>query len=247
MKKIISRLKKDPVGLIKRGLYKLIVGPLRYGKGQDYSADKYWQDRFTKYGLSFKGAGHEGLSEEENKKVYKQAQDIFIDLCKKESLHFNNISVLEIGCGSGFYTKFLLDLGVRDYTGVDITDVLFPELKKKFPEFKFVKKDITKDKIEGKFDLIVMIDVIQHIVNEDNLSSALENVRGSLEDDGIFIISPVNKKSKKHLFYVHWWSEEDIRSEFSEYAFIKSTPLDNNGSYMLVIKHSGFKKERKLR
>lgn len=195
---------KNIIMKLKRGLCKKTIGSLKYSKRNDYDASTYWHDRFSKYGLSFKGAGHEGLTEEENKRLYKQARDVFIDTLQKENLDFSNLRILEIGCGNGFYTKLLYDLGIKDYVGIDITDVLFPELKRNFPEFKFIKKDITKDRIEDKFDLILMIDIIEHIVTEDKFTSALDNVKNCLSNNGLFFISPIRKKSKRHLFYVKW-------------------------------------------
>jgi hypothetical protein len=66
--------------LIFRAIKKLIFMPLKYKKGDDYNAEKYWQNRFEKYDNSLKGIGHEGLSHKKNKKMYKQAKNDFINL-----------------------------------------------------------------------------------------------------------------------------------------------------------------------
>lgn len=234
IKDILLRFKKDPFGFIKRSLYKTIIGPIKYKKGDNYDAEKYWQDRFKKYNLSLKGAGDEGLSKEENEKVYKKAAKIFVDLCQKESIDFKNIKVLEIGCGTGFYTELLKSLGVKSYTGVDITDIFFNNFRKKFPKYNFIKKDITLDKIEGKFDLIIMIDVIEHIVEESKLTSAMENIKNYLSNKGIFMVSAVTNRSKKDLFYVRSWSLEDIKKRFPSYIFRNLVPFRD--ANMLVIK-----------
>ena len=68
LKDILSRFKKDPLDFIRRALFKTIVGSRKYGKGNDYDATRYWHNRFSKYGQSLKGAGDEGLSEEDLKK-----------------------------------------------------------------------------------------------------------------------------------------------------------------------------------
>lgn len=218
---VFSKFKKDPLGFIRRALYKTLIGPLKYGKKNNYDAARYWHDRFSRYGFSYKGAGDEGSSEEENRERYAKAAKVFTDLCQRECVDFQNAnaSVLEIGCGTGFYTQLFHNLGVNNYVGVDITDVLFPDLKKQFPQFRFIRKDITSDKIDGKFDLIVMIDVIEHIVNEDKLSFAMENVKNCLSNNGIFIVAPLMEVSKKHLFYFRSWSLEDIKQRFSGYIF----------------------------
>ena len=234
IKNNLSRFRKNPLGFIKRVFHKVIIGPSKYSRDNDYDAEKYWKDRFSKYNLSLKGVGDEGLSEEENKKMYLEAAGVLMDLCKRESIDFQNVNVLEVGCGAGFYAQFFDDLGVKKYTGIDITDALFLELKRNFPRFKFIKKDVTSDRIKGKFDLIIMIDVIEHIVKESRLSSAMENIKDCLADNGIFMISPVNNISKKHLFYLRSWSIKDIKQRFPGYIFKNLASFRD--ANMLVIK-----------
>jgi 2-polyprenyl-3-methyl-5-hydroxy-6-metoxy-1,4-benzoquinol methylase len=217
----------NSLGLIQRGLYKTFIGSAIYGKKDDYDAQKYWSDRFSKYGHSLKGVGNEGLSEQENEKAYAEAAKIFIDVCQKQDqdIDFPNARVLEIGCGTGFYTQILSDLGVKNYLGVDITDVLFPELKQKFPHFHFIRKDITVDKIAKSFDLIVMIDVIEHIVNGSKFTFAMNNVKSCLDKQGVFIVAPILEASKRELFYVRSWSIEDINNNFQNYNIGELVPF----------------------
>lgn len=233
-KSILSRFKSDPLGFIGRALYKSIIGRLKYGRGGDYDAERYWHDRFSRYGLSAQGAGDEGLSEQENEVMYAEAGRVFTALCQEEGLYFPSLRVLEIGPGSGFYTELLRGFGVRDYVGADITDVLCPELRRKFPEFSFVKKDITRDTVDGKFDLILMIDVIEHIVSEEKFSCAMENVKKCLLENGTFMVAPITKTSKRHLFYVRWWSMEDIQRRFRGYTFREPVPFRNG--HLLIVK-----------
>jgi len=198
---------------------------------------RYWHDRFSKYGLLLKGVGDEGISEKENNVMYTEAGKVFTDLCRCEDIDFKSVKVLEIGCGTGFYTQLLKDLGVENYVGIDITDVLFTELRKKFPRFKFIQnvlftelrkkfprfkfiqKDVNRDEIEEKFDLILMIDVIEHIVNEDKLTFALNNAAKRLSDKGLFFLSPIMGKSKRRLFYVKWWSQDAVKQRLNGYIF----------------------------
>ena len=236
LKRMLSKIKKNPLELLKRALYKTTVGPMKYKKGDDYDAESYWHDRFSKYGKTLKGAGDEGLSEDENRRMYVEAAEIFTDICRKQSINFENADVLEVGVGTGFYTKLLHDLGVKKYTGVDITDLFFKQHRQDFPQYRFIKKDITADKIEGKFDLIIMIDVIEHIVSKTKLAFCMDNIKGCLSEKGIFIVAPVMDTSKKHLFYLSSHSLEDIKKMFSGYIFEAAVPFRDGD--MLVIKRA---------
>jgi SAM-dependent methyltransferase len=219
--------------LLKRVLFKTLTGPLKYGRKNGYDAARYWGDRFARYGGSLRGAGHEGISEEANEEMYREAARVFTDLCRQQGVDFPKARVLDIGCGTGFYAQLLRDLGVRQYTGLDVADVLLPELAARFPEYEFKRGDITEEKVEGEFDLVLMIDVIEHIVEESRFSRAMENVKSCMSDRGVFIVSGMRDVSKKHLFYLRWWSVEDVKRRFPEFQY--SAPMPFRDCYVLAV------------
>ena len=223
----IKRIKKDPLKVIFRAFNKYIFGTIHYKKGNGYDAALYWKDRFNKYRDSIKGPGDEGLTEKENMEMYNQARKTFLKFCKAEKVSFTKSKVLEVGPGTGFYTEILKSSGVKNYTGLDITDVAISKLKKENPSFKFIKRDITKSPPPEKYDLVVMIDVIEHIVEEEKLKKAIGNIKKSLKPKGIFILAPVMQRSKKHLFYVHHWTLKDIEALFKNYRSSKPVPFRN--------------------
>jgi SAM-dependent methyltransferase len=222
---ILSRFAKDPLGFIKRVFYKLFIGPVKYGKGNDYDAARYWDDRLGKYGDSLKGAGDEGKSDTDNLAEYELDKRLFLEKCDREHVDYKNTSVLDIGCGTGFYTDILMRMGIKNYTGVDITDTLFDKHHKNFPDFKFIKKDFTAEKHEGKYDLIIMIEVLEHVINDDKLSVAMDNVKNCLAENGIFIVSSIWKKGGKHMFYVRKWTLDEIKQRFEGYQISEMTPF----------------------
>lgn len=235
MKKLFKKIFRDPFSFIKRAFYKTIIGPLKYQKKDDYKAEEYWRNRFSKYGLSLRGSGDEGLSEEENKKNYSKLAISLENLLSEENFDYQSIKVLDIGCGTGFFTKFLYNSGVKNYVGIDITNVLFPQLKERFTDYVFLKKDISTEKIEEKYDLIIMIDIIEHIVKKSKFTFAMENINHSLSENGVFVIAPVMKKNKKHLFYLKSWSQKDILQNFIN-CKVKEGNLLKDYSYLLLKK-----------
>lgn len=232
----LSKLMSDPVGLLRRAATKLLVAPIKYRSANGYDAARYWQDRLSKHGRSLKGVGDEGLSEEENLKMYLEAGQVLLTLCKKEGIDLRSAKVLEIGCGTGYYTQLLSEHGVQSYVGIDITDVFFSDLKDEYPEFSFLRKDITTEDLNGNYDLILMIDVIEHITELKKLNHALNQVKKNLSANGVFIIAPVPKKGRKSLFYVRFWSLEDISRLFNGYRI--GIPESFRYSQIVAIKKS---------
>lgn len=225
MNGFLQKFCHDPIGFFGRAMYKVFLAPLKYKKKGGYDAGRYWHDRFKKHGLSFKSVGDEGLNDEQNQAMYEQAAKIILALCAQEKIDLSQVRVLEIGCGNGFYTQLLWNSGVRHYVGMDITDIFFPTLKQRHPGYEFVQQDITKGSIHSTFDLILMIDVIEHIVGDPELDHALANVAGALADTGLFLLAPVSDKGKRSLFYVRFWTTSEINKRLPGYAYRPSIPF----------------------
>jgi len=187
-------------GAIKRRLSR-ILQYCKYKNLKDYNAKLYWSDRLLKYGVSFRGVGRIDLSENANKRMYREARQAFLRLCDEHDVKFSDISMLDIGCGTGFYAKIYQENGGKKYLGVDITDVLFPMLRREFPGFEFRRLDISMENLSGKFDLVIMIDVTQHIISSRKFSHAMENVRTCLNKNGLFITTSWLSNRISNSFY----------------------------------------------
>jgi SAM-dependent methyltransferase len=212
----LSRTRVGPIDLTKLAVQKLITGRLKYKSDSRFEARRFWDDRFNRYGTSLRGAGMDGLSEEENDRMYQEAARVLLKTFASQGAELATARVLEIGCGPGFYTRLMSANGVRSYVGVDITDVLFPKLKAEFPDFVFIKADVTADQLPGEYDVIFVIDVLEHILTTDALDRALGNVQRVLAPGGLLVIGPSMDRERRHLYYVHFWSVEDVRSRLPD-------------------------------
>ncbi|MQB01591.1 MAG: methyltransferase domain-containing protein [Actinobacteria bacterium] len=222
-----DRRPKIDFGLLKRAISKKLTGSIKYRSRAGYDAQRYWSERFNKYGSSLRGAGHEGLSEEANEKMYLEAAGVFQGVVGPILGHLTEPRVLEIGCGTGFYTSLFNQLGLDNYTGVDITNVLFDRHRRRFPRYRFLQADITKHPIDGSYDLAIMIDVIEHIVTRDALEAAFANLRAALAPGGYLIVGPQFDQSRRHLFYVHFWSVEDVKTAYAEWDEVERKAFRN--------------------
>ena len=89
--------------------------------------------------------------------------------------------VLEIGCGSAGVLAAFLE---RDCTGagIDILETSIDVARKKlapYPDVSLLAKDIylvdVEQELKGKFDIILLKDVIEHIHNQEKLIASLKN------------------------------------------------------------------------
>ena len=209
-----------------RILWKLFVGPFKYRGRGSYDAEKYWRDRHHTYSTGYRGSGNEALSEEENARLYQENVARFRAICREHGVALGpGTRVLEIGCGNGVYTRVCRESGVTDYTGIDITDELFPALGRDFPGYRFAKADCTRPMEPAPaYDTILMIDVIEHITAPENLAGAMANARRLLKPGGAFLVSPVMDSSRKRMFYVRSWAEPDLVRHFPGWG-VERTPF----------------------
>jgi SAM-dependent methyltransferase len=234
---LIDRIRAGPISLITRVIHKKLIGPYRYRSPSGYDAARFWRDRFEKYGPSLRGVGDEGLSEAENRARHSETSRILMNAAADAGIHWPSARVLEVGCGSGFFTKKLQEAGVPSLVGVDITEALFPMLRTQFPDYEFRVADITADPIVGEFDLILMIDVLEHIVTDVGLRNAAGHLRGALAPGGFLLLGPVMARARRHLFYVRFWSTNQIRGLFSDLQELE--PLNFGGGFLMRFWHRG--------
>jgi 2-polyprenyl-3-methyl-5-hydroxy-6-metoxy-1,4-benzoquinol methylase len=76
-------------------------------------------------------------------------------------------SVLEVGCGYAAVFSHYRE-NIDSYTGVEMTHKRVKDLRKKYPEADFYKRDLDQEelKLNGKYDTILSIAVIEHLFNQ---------------------------------------------------------------------------------
>ncbi|MBN1820710.1 MAG: class I SAM-dependent methyltransferase [Prolixibacteraceae bacterium] len=105
----------------------------------------------------------------------------FINGCKKIS---PETSVLEIGCGEGGNLKPFMDLGCK-ITGIDLSErkielaVDFFKEHKNYKNLTLICDDIYNRKNLGKFDIIILRDVIEHIPGQDRFMDYMKSYLNS--------------------------------------------------------------------
>ncbi len=158
---------------------------------------EYW-DKLLSENTSLKGVGWPNWPESYNLILYKKYligfEKVINDLNNNYSFPLDDkISVFEIGPGTGFYTNYFFQAGVKNYTGADISEASVQKLKTKYPGFKFIRKDISEDddfvkENENKFDMICIVDVLLHITDDAKFRRAVKNICRMVKPGGYIIV-----------------------------------------------------------
>jgi SAM-dependent methyltransferase len=100
-------------------------------------------------------------------------------------------TILEVGCGTGSYTKILLERG-SDVTAVDLSGDMLRIAGEKCA-CKFIEGDIRDVSINERFDAcIAMFAVMGYMTENSGIIKALNNIHEHLKPDGIFIFDVWN-------------------------------------------------------
>lgn len=163
-----------------------------------YKPKTFWNELLTN-SFDLKGVGHFRMSNEENLKMYEEKKAILVREMDKAGINITpDTNIVEIGIGVGYWTDHFAELGAKNYTGNDIAEISVINLQKKYPQYNFLQGDISEILLpENTFDLGVMIDVTQHITDDDRFNSAMNNLWRSL-------------KSGAHLVITMWEPEKNV-------------------------------------
>jgi SAM-dependent methyltransferase len=106
-----------------------------------------------------------------------------------------NARVLELACGSGFYTYSLLEWGASSVVGVDISPVMMDKARSVGEEIgawervSFIQADCTVPKAYegGPFDLVFGAWLLNYAPDHKGLVAMFRNVAMNLKDGGKFV------------------------------------------------------------
>jgi 2-polyprenyl-3-methyl-5-hydroxy-6-metoxy-1,4-benzoquinol methylase len=107
------------------------------------------------------------------------------------------MSVLEIGCGTGLFLAYLREKGVTDFLGIDLDKALAAHLPAEVKE-NFIAADALKF-LEGgamgrTFDRVVMLDVLEHFSPEEG-AAILKGIAGILNPKAKVLLRTPNMAS----------------------------------------------------
>lgn len=158
-----------------------------------YSPRSYWEARIGKR-FDLTGAGHSALGPNYNAYLYKRRLESLEEGLRYVGQSPAKARILEVGCGTGFYTSYFTQKEISEYIGLDITTVSVKTLTKRFPSARFICADVSKFKAvntKGFFDIIFAADVLFHIVEDSLFEQAIQNMATWLKEGGLLVISDV--------------------------------------------------------
>jgi len=108
-----------------------------------------------------------------------------------------NESILDVGCGSGYYSKIFKDLKANPF-GIDISKDMIIELNKKgIPGIVSNAENFNVDK---RFDKILCAGLMEFV---DDPIKTFSNLKKHLKKDGLVIVLYPRKSLSGYLYYLY--------------------------------------------
>ena len=122
---------------------------------------------------------------------------------KDKNKLFTGLNILDLGCGGGIASEPLCRLGAN-LTGVDESEKLIEVAKLHAKNMKLkINYQCTSIqnlvKIKNKYDVVIALELLEHV---NNLKEFCKLITKLLTEDGIIILSTINKTFLSKLFVI---------------------------------------------
>jgi SAM-dependent methyltransferase len=152
-----------------------------------YRPREFWEQRLAGQ-FDLRGTGETGLSLAYNRACYQLRREVLTRALRDQAFDPSGRQVLDVGCGTGFFTTYYLERGAR-VTGIDIAPTSVATLSLRHPDARFVLADVGEQPIEGRYDLVNAFDVLYHITDDTRWETAVANLAAAVDGGGVLLVS----------------------------------------------------------
>jgi SAM-dependent methyltransferase len=154
-----------------------------------YDPKAFWEQRLGEH-FDLVGTGETGLSLAYNRACYALRSLQLERALRQAHLDVAGKRVLDVGCGTGFFTDFYLRRGA-EVTGLDITTASVERLRRRFPQSRFILGDVSDSPLDAQYDVIHAFDVLYHITDPLRWERAVRHLAAAVAPGGAFVFTDV--------------------------------------------------------
>ncbi len=189
----------------------------------------YWEDRLRKRG-DLRGTGQQSFDLRYNRWLYRRQTDVVGQVVASLDVDPRELRILDVGSGTGAFIDFFEAYRPAGLVGCDFTDTAVSLLRRRFPSRRFHRWDVTQPPpdLGGPFDLITVMSVLFHVVDEERFASALDHLCSLLAPGGTLLLNDVlgSRPARTHP-HVRFRSWEDYRPHLERHGVLaeRTVPL----------------------
>jgi SAM-dependent methyltransferase len=161
-----------------------------------YRPREFWDRRLSEQ-FDLRGTGETGLSLAYNEACYDLRRRVLDRVLAAAGLDPRGRDVLDVGCGTGFFTAYYLARGAK-LTGVDIAPTSVERLSARHPEARFVLGDVSEARFDHRYDIVNAFDVLYHITEDARWESAVRHLAEAVAPGGLLLLTDTFAGSSAH-------------------------------------------------
>jgi len=154
---------------------------------------QFWESRARRFAAA--GQGLQAICSYAMPGFYNRAIDVTQRQAMKSIIHSigPGTRVLDYGCGVGRWTREIAARGA-DVTAVDFSATMLEEAKARTAaagladRCRFVHSDVSTLALSERFDVILGVTVLQHVLDDARLAHTIERLAGHLAPGGRMIL-----------------------------------------------------------
>jgi len=124
------------------------------------------------------------------------------NLKQKSSIPLKNLKILDLGCGGGLLSEPMARLGA-EVTGLDASknNIKIAKLHASKSKLKihYLHGSIEKIKFQDTFDVILNMEVIEHV---ENVSLFVKCCRNNIKKNGLMFVATLNRTLTSYMFAI---------------------------------------------
>lgn len=152
-----------------------------------YDPRAFWDRRLSEQ-FDLRGTGETGLSLPYNRACYELRRHVLDRALRDAGIDPSGRSVLDVGCGTGFFTAYYLAQGAR-VTGLDIAPTSVERLRARHPESTFMLSDVSEAALAERYDVVNAFDVLYHITDDARWERAVRHLALAVAPAGALLLT----------------------------------------------------------
>lgn len=153
----------------------------------EYRPREFWDARLSGQ-FDLRGTGETGLSLAYNRACYTLRREVLERALRAHGVALAGRRVLDVGCGTGFFTAFYLGQGAQ-VTGLDIAPTSIERLRARHPQATFLLADVSEAAVDGTFDVVNAFDVLYHVTDDARWERAVRTLAGAVAPGGVLLLT----------------------------------------------------------